>query len=89
MEMNEAFDLTLKNFGIKAVEIADLSGVDQADVSRFRNGKTDVGYKKVQKLLLALTPIQLDYFWLLFRCDDPQLLPRNNFHQCLTTMPES
>lgn len=78
MEMNQAFDVTLKAFGIKASDIAKLSDTHEADVSRFRNGKTDVGYKKVQKFLGALTPTQLDYFWFLFKCDDPNSLPKNN-----------
>jgi transcriptional regulator with XRE-family HTH domain len=71
--MSQAFDLTLKDFEIKASEFAVKSGVSESDISRFRNGKTDVGYQKVQKLLSALSPLELDYFWLLFRCNEPEL----------------
>lgn len=68
--MNRAFKLTIEKFNIRAVDIARSSGVAESDVSRFLNGKTDSGYKKVDKLISALPPTAKDYFWLVYKSGD-------------------
>lgn len=70
MFMNRAFKLTIDKFNIRAVDIARSSGVAESDVSRFISGKTDSGYRKVDKLISALPPTAKDYFWLVYKSGD-------------------
>lgn len=70
MHMNKAFRLTIEKFNIRAVDIAKASGVAESDVSRFLSGKTDSGYRKVDKLIMALPPTAKDYFWLVYKSGD-------------------
>jgi hypothetical protein len=70
MDMSRAFKLTIQKFNIRAVDISRSSGVAESDVSRFLNGKTDSGYKKVDKLINALPPVAKDYFWLVYKSGD-------------------
>jgi plasmid maintenance system antidote protein VapI len=69
MEITKAFQLTIKKFGIKAVELSKASGVDQADVSRFVNDRTNCGHRTVDKLIRALPDTAKDYFWLLYKTE--------------------
>lgn len=71
MNMSKAFDQTLIAFEIKASDLAERSGVHESDISRFRNGKTNVGHKKIEQLLSAFTDTQLDYFWFVLKHDIP------------------
>lgn len=73
MNMSRAFDLTMIAFGIKASDLAKQSGIHESDISRFRNGKTNVGHKKIEQLLSAFTDTQLDYFWFVFKHGIPPM----------------
>lgn len=64
MDMRRAFDLTLKDMQIEASEIARRSGIAESDISKFRHGRINCGYQKVEKMIEALTPTAQDYFWL-------------------------
>jgi len=75
MDMSKAFRLTIQRFGLRSVDVVSKSGVAESDVSRFINGKTNVGYKKVEKLLDALPPSAKDYFWILCKSSDSEALP--------------
>ena len=77
MNMSKAFDLTLIAFDMKASDLAKESGVHEADISRFRNGKTNVGHKTVEKLLSAFTSPQLDHFWFVLKHDIPVITPKD------------
>lgn len=45
------FGEMLVRFGINAKELAETSGVSEVQLSRFRNGKTDLGAGKLMALL--------------------------------------
>jgi predicted transcriptional regulator len=70
MDMRQAFNLTLDVMKIKASEIARSSGVAESDISKFRNGHTDCGYQKVQRMIEVLSPAAQDYFWFALRSGD-------------------
>jgi hypothetical protein len=63
MDIHEAFDLTVKKFKLKAVDIAALSGVAATDISKFRNGHQKIQSDKLQKILMAMPETARQYFW--------------------------
>ena len=67
MDMSKAFYQTMKRFDLRSVDIAAKSGIAESDVSRFVNGKVNIGYQKLEKMLESLSPAAKDYFWLLFK----------------------
>ena len=75
MDMSKAFYETMQRFGLRSVDVVVKSGVAESDVSKFINGKTNVGYKKIEKLLTALPTPAKDYFWLLCKADDKDVAP--------------
>jgi DNA-binding Xre family transcriptional regulator len=70
MEIHNAFDRTLKDFGIRASVISASSGIAESDISKFRSGNQDIRGSKIEKLLNALPVSARDYFWLLFKSGD-------------------
>lgn len=77
MEFHEAFDRTLRDFGIKASSVAIVSGIPESDISRFRNGGQDMRGSKLSRLIRALPNTARNYFWLLFQAGEeiPPLSP--------------
>lgn len=66
MDFNQAFDRTLKNFGISAKWLAEQSGVAAPTISDFRRGKKSIQTDSLGKLLGALpTEAKLNFFSLL------------------------
>lgn len=63
MNPHEAFDLTLKTFKIKAVDIANKSGKAESYISQFRHGTKDIGATALVEIIRTLPmPAQM-YFW--------------------------
>ena len=81
MDINKAFDRTLKAYRIKASEMSASSGVPETDISKFRNGHQEIRVPKLEMLLNALPPNAKDYFWLLFKSEDSDIVPSP--HLCL------
>lgn len=67
MEFQDAFDVTLKDYGIKATELAVVAGVTERQISNFRNKNADMyAVKGLQNLLSSmeqLAPGSKFYFW--------------------------
>lgn len=78
MEISKAFSLTIKKFGIKAVELSRSSGVAEADVSRFLNNKTNCGHRTLDKLIRVLPDTAKDYFWLLYKTESDVFDPESD-----------
>jgi transcriptional regulator with XRE-family HTH domain len=74
MEWREAFNKTLDHFDIKAAEIAERSGVDAVQISKFRNSKKDMHAHNFQKLIDALPSQAKMYFWYL-AMSSPESVP--------------
>lgn len=63
MNPHEAFDLTLKTFKIKAVDVANKSGRSESYISQFRHGSKDIAASAMVEIVRALPlPAQM-YFW--------------------------
>lgn len=75
MEMSKAFYQTMQRFNLRSVDVVAKSGIAESDVSRFINGKVNVGYKKLEKMLEALPPAAKDYFWLLCKTQGEDVNP--------------
>ena len=75
MEIHTAFDRTLKDMGIKACTISEVSGIAESDISKFRHGNQDILGRKIERLLKALPSTAKSYFWLLFTAEDGAALP--------------
>lgn len=54
MDFSTAFDQTLKEYGLKAKDIASESGVTETSISLFRKGKKDITASSLGRLLSAL-----------------------------------
>ncbi|OIP78248.1 MAG: hypothetical protein AUK48_02120 [Oscillatoriales cyanobacterium CG2_30_44_21] len=63
MGYREAFDETVKFFDLRAADIADKSGVGENQISRFRNGKTDLQTSSLEKLIGSLPANAKAYFY--------------------------
>lgn len=60
MEFSEAFRETMFRFRLKGSDIAEKSGLTQAQVSDFRNGK-NLRIDNLERILKALPPDALSY----------------------------
>lgn len=77
MYPHEAFDLTLKTFKIKAVDVAHKSGKTESYISQFRHGTKDIAASALVEIIRALPmPAQL-YFWGLCMSDELNSKPAN------------
>jgi DNA-binding Xre family transcriptional regulator len=69
MLIHEAFDKTLRKYAISAKVLAQLAGISEAHISRFRNGKGgSIAHNTLEDLLSAmeqLEPGSKSYFYLL------------------------
>ncbi|NEP02041.1 MAG: helix-turn-helix transcriptional regulator [Symploca sp. SIO2E9] len=74
MNFSQAFDSTLKNFGVSAKWLAERSGVAPQTISDFRRGKKSIQTDSLGKLLVALPVEAQVYFFnlLLGRCITPE-----------------
>lgn len=54
MSPNEALDFVFDLYGIKNEEVAKKSGVHKSIISKYRNGHSDMGTEKLQKILRVL-----------------------------------
>ena len=57
MNFNQAFNSTLKKFGVSAKQLAERSGVTPQSISEFRRGKKTIQTDSLEKLLEYL-PIE-------------------------------
>ena len=71
MDPHEAFDLTLRQFKIKAVDIALRTGKKESYISQFRHGTKDIAASTLVEIIRTLPmPAQM-YFWgLCMSCED-------------------
>lgn len=63
MTYRKAFDETVKLFHLKASDIAGRSGIGENQISRFRNGKTDLQTETLEKLIDGLPQNARAYFY--------------------------
>jgi transcriptional regulator with XRE-family HTH domain len=63
MTYREAFDETVKLFGLRASDIASKSGIGENQISRFRHGKTDLQTESLEKLIDGLPQNAKAYFY--------------------------
>ena len=63
MKISQAFDQTLKNFGISAKELSEQSGVSEKMISLFRNDKQRIYSDSLEKLVNSL-PLDARLFFL-------------------------
>jgi hypothetical protein len=63
MKPYKAFDLTLKTYKIRAVEISRKSGKAESFISNFRNGGKDVEAETLVELVKAMPDYAQSAFW--------------------------
>ncbi len=69
MDARKALDLTLKQYAIKATDIAGKTGMGTNELSRYRRGHNDIYASRAFDIIRALPyPAQL-YFWSLCMSD--------------------
>ncbi|MDJ0902779.1 MAG: hypothetical protein QNJ55_28655 [Xenococcus sp. MO_188.B8] len=54
MNLNQAFDQSLKDYGVSAKLLSEKSGVSERMISQFRNSRQRIYSDTLEKLLLAL-----------------------------------
>ncbi|MEN8444086.1 MAG: helix-turn-helix transcriptional regulator [Cyanobacteria bacterium J06555_13] len=69
MDFSNAFDLTLKEFGLTGKAVAINAGLREATVSNFRNG-SDIRTDSLEKLIKALPPEAKQFLFLKVFVDD-------------------
>lgn len=69
MSPNEALDYVLELYDIKTQEVSNKSGVHKSIISKFRNGHSDMGTEKLQKILKILPPNVTHHFYMLYLYD--------------------
>lgn len=67
MKLSQAFDKTLRDFGINAKWLSERSGVSEKMISLFRNDKQRIYSDSLEKLLEALPGDARRYFFDLIR----------------------
>lgn len=63
MQISQALDRTINEFGISATWLAERSGVSQRMISRFRNGKQQIYSDSLEKILDTLPSDARVYFF--------------------------
>ena len=66
MSPNEALDFIFDLYEIKNEEVAKKSGVHKSIISKYRNGRSDMGTEKLQKILRVLPVEAAAHFNALF-----------------------
>lgn len=69
MNFSNAFDLTLRKFGLTGKSLAISTGLREATVSNFRNG-SDIRSDNLEKLIGALPPEAKQFLFLKVFVDD-------------------
>lgn len=76
MDFRDAFNETLERYQIKASELAELSGLDPVQISKFRNKHKNMQTHNFQRLIEALPSAAKMYFWYLVMSEDEATVPR-------------
>jgi DNA-binding Xre family transcriptional regulator len=63
MNTSQAFKNTLEKFDIKASDLSKKSGIDQQEISRFKNGRKDIVSQRLMTLVRAMPLHAQVYFW--------------------------
>jgi transcriptional regulator with XRE-family HTH domain len=63
MQLSEALNRTLEEYGISAVWLAERSGVSQRMISQFRNGKQRIYSDSLERIMENLPPDARTYFF--------------------------
>lgn len=50
-------------FGVTGAELSRRTGIDQTDISRYLNERRDFSSRKLQKVILGLSPVQRAVFF--------------------------
>lgn len=66
MRVHEAYNFVLNEYKITAKSISDVTGILETDISKFRNGKRNIGSDLLQQLVTALPPQAKAHFLILF-----------------------
>ena len=66
MSPNETLDFIFDLYGIKNEEVAKKSGVHKSIISKYRNGRSDMGTEKLQKILRVLPTKAIAHFNAIF-----------------------
>lgn len=73
MKASEAYDYVLNQYGIKAKDIAKITGKSESDISRFRNGHRNISTDLLQEFVQALPSQAKAHFYMLFAYEDEKL----------------
>jgi transcriptional regulator with XRE-family HTH domain len=65
MKGYKALDFTIDIFHIQAKSLAEKVGISPVQLSRYRNGKSDLYGETLLRILRALPPEAKGYYWLL------------------------
>lgn len=63
MDERQALNLTIKVFGLRAIDIAKTAGMGQNELSRYRNGHSDMLGARLFAVIRALPKQAQYYFW--------------------------
>lgn len=63
MNEREALNLTIKVFGLRAIDLAKTAGMGQNELSRYRNGHSDMLGARIFAVIKALPKQAQIYFW--------------------------
>lgn len=66
MRVHEAYNFVLNEYKITAKSISDVTAILETDISKFRNGKRNIGSDLLQQLVTALPPQAKAHFLILF-----------------------
>ena len=69
MEFREALNETIKVFHLKAVDIANSSGVNEHEISRYRHGRKDITSSTLNKIVNGL-PVTARTFFLVICAEE-------------------
>jgi len=63
MDERQALNLTIKVFALRAIDIAKTAGMGQNELSRYRNGHSDMLGARIFAVIRALPKQAQIYFW--------------------------
>lgn len=64
MDLSAALNETLNHFGISAKQLSETTGVRQATISEFRNGKREIHTSQFERIVSGLSPEAKQYLFL-------------------------
>lgn len=71
MELRSSLLTTIDKFKITGKELSQASGLTEAQISGFRNGKREIELKNFEKLVSSLPPDAYHHFWCQLAQDAP------------------